>query len=303
MSGNWTTEHIPDLTGKVLIVTGANNGLGYETAKELARKGAQTIMACRSMEKARATLTQIQAEIPNAPAEIMQLDLASLESVNTFAEMFKTKYGRLDVLVNNAGIMAVPYQNTVDGFESQFGTNHLGHFALTGLLLDLMLRTSSARVVNVSSNGHKRGVMDFDNLMYEGGKDYNPQGAYGRSKLANILFTYELDRRFELHDADTIAVATHPGGSNTSLGDHIPAVKLFRPVLGLIIQSAAMGALTTLRASVDPGVKGGEYYGPGGFMEMGGYPVRVQSSNASHNLDDAKRLWQVSEELTGVQYL
>jgi NAD(P)-dependent dehydrogenase (short-subunit alcohol dehydrogenase family) len=228
MSENWTTEKIPDLTGKVIIVTGANSGLGFEAAKEFARKGAQTILACRSMDKAQAALDQIKQEIPEASAEIMQLDLASLASVREFAETFKSRYDRLDILVNNAGIMWVPYQKTEDGFESQFGTNHLGHFALTGLLMDLLLKTPDARVVNVSSVGHRSGTMDFDNLMFEGGKGYGRHRAYGRSKLANLLFTYELQRKFGAVDADAIATAAHPGGSNTNLARYVEDLWYFK---------------------------------------------------------------------------
>ncbi|MAT98591.1 MAG: short-chain dehydrogenase [Anaerolineaceae bacterium] len=301
----WTTADMPDLTGKVIIVTGANSGIGFEAAKEFARKGAQTILACRSLEKAEAALDEIIAEIPNAPAEIMQLDLASLDSVRAFAAVFKAKYDRLDVLVNNAGIMMVPYGTTKDGFERQFGTNHLGHFALTGLLLDLILHTPGARVVNVSSNGHRMGVMDFDDLMYKDGEGYSATGAYGRSKLANLLFTYELQRRFDKLGIDALATAAHPGGTQTNLARHLEErwyVKLLGPLVMSLMQSADMGALPTIRAAVDPRATGGEYYGPGGFMEQRGYPVLVESSEASHNEADARRLWQISEQLTGVRY-
>lgn len=301
----WTTANIPDLTGKVIIVTGANSGIGYEAAKEFARKGAQTILACRNMDKAQAALEQIQAEIPDAPAEIMELDLASLASVRRFADEFKAKYDRLDVLVNNAGIMWVPYGQTEDGFERHFGTNHLGHFALTGLLIDLLLETPGSRVVNVSSTGHRTGNMDFEDLMYEGGKGYRRQRVYGRSKLANLLFTYELQRRYEAIGVDAIATAAHPGGTNTNLGRHVEDrwyMRASRPLLDRFVQGADMGALPTIRAAVDPQAKGGDYYGPDGFMEQGGYPVLVHSSKASHNLADAQRLWQVSEELTGIDF-
>jgi NAD(P)-dependent dehydrogenase (short-subunit alcohol dehydrogenase family) len=301
----WTAAEIPDLTGKVIIVTGANSGIGYESAKEFARKGAQTILACRSMDKAQAALDQIRAEIPEAPAEIMQLDLTSLASVHQFVGEFKASYKQLDVLVNNAGIMWAPYGLTEDGFEKHFGTNHLGHFALTGLLLDLLLETPNARVVTVSSTGHHTGAMDFDNLMFENGQGYRRQLAYGRSKLANLLFTYELQRRFEAAGADAIATAAHPGGTNTNLTRYVEDrwyVRAAQPLVERFAQDAAMGALPTIRAAVDPQVKGGDYYGPGGFMEVRGYPVLVPSSQASHDAADAQKLWQVSEELTGVQY-
>jgi NAD(P)-dependent dehydrogenase (short-subunit alcohol dehydrogenase family) len=305
MSENWTTLDIPDLTGKAIIVTGANSGLGFESVREFARQGAQTVLACRNLAKAQASLAQIQAEIPGARAEIIQLDLASLRSIHRFAEAFKAKYSQLNVLLNNAGIMMVPYGITEDGFESQLGTNHLGHFALTGLLIDLLLKTPGARVVSVSSLGHRYASMDFDNLMYEGGKGYLSMGAYNRSKLANMLFTYELQRRFEAVSADAIAAAAHPGVSETSLVDHIKTrwyYKLLSPVSELLWQSAAMGALPIIRAAVDPNVQGGEYFGPSGWMEARGYPKRVKSSLMAKDPDLAKRLWDVSEELTGISY-
>ena len=301
----WTIWNMPDLTGKIIIVTGANSGIGYEAAKEFARKGAQVILACRSMDKAEAALVAIQAELPTAQAEIMPLDLASQASVRQFAAAFKAKYDQLDILVNNAGIMMVPYATTEDGFESQFATNHLGHFALTGLLIDLLLKTPASRVVNVSSTGHRMGKMDFDNLLYEDGNGYSPAGAYGRSKLANLLFTYELQRRFEAVGADAMATAAHPGTSSTNLTGHMADrwyFKLGQPLFEQMVQDADMGALPTIRAAVDPQAKGGDYYGPKGFMEQGGYPVLVQSNDASHNLADAKRLWEVSEVLTGVTF-
>jgi NAD(P)-dependent dehydrogenase (short-subunit alcohol dehydrogenase family) len=306
MSNNqWTQADIPDLRGKVIIVTGANSGIGYEAAKEFTRKGAQTILACRSVEKGQAALDQIKQEIPQSLVELMTLDLANLPSVTKFADVFKAKYDRLDILVNNAGIMWVPYGKTEDGFERHFGVNHLGHFALTGLLIDVLLKTPGSRVVTVSSTGHRSGEMDFDDLMFEGGRGYRRQRVYGRSKLANLLFTYELQRRFEATNADVIATAAHPGGSNTNLARHIEDIWYFRalrPVLERMMQDADMGALPTLRAAVDPAASGGEYYGPGGFMEQTGYPVIVQSSDASHNLADARRLWEISEKLTGVHY-
>jgi NAD(P)-dependent dehydrogenase (short-subunit alcohol dehydrogenase family) len=294
---------MPDQSGKVVIVTGANSGIGYEAAKEFTRKGARTVLACRSVEKGQAALDQIKAEIPDAVAEIMILDLASLDSIHKFADRFKARFDRLDVLLNNAGIMMVPYGLTEDGFERQFGTNHLGHFALTGLLVELLLDTPGSRVVNVSSNGHKRGELDFENLQYQGGQGYTPMDAYARSKLANLLFTYELQRRFESAGANIIATAAHPGLTNTNLADHMTVVKLLRPLLGSALQDAAMGALPSLRAAVDATAQGGDYYGPGGDGERRGYPVKVSSSQAAQDQEDAQKLWEVSEELTGVQYL
>jgi NAD(P)-dependent dehydrogenase (short-subunit alcohol dehydrogenase family) len=298
---------MPDLTGKVTIVTGANSGIGFETAKELARKGAQTILACRNMKKANTALAKIQAEIPHAPVIIIQLDLASLKSVRQFAATFKEKFNRLDVLVNNAGLGGIPYTPTEDGFETQMGVHHLGHFALTGLLIDLLLKTPNSRIVNVSSIGHRFGKMDFDNLLYADGKGYSTVQAYRRSKLANLLFTYELQRRFDRLGAKSMAVAAHPGAAETNIGGELNERWIMRLLISLskrlgLWQSAADGALPTLRAAVDSTVQGGDYYGPDGFLEQTGYPVKVESNDASHNLEDAQRLWQVSEELTGVHY-
>ena len=306
MSKNWTVDYIPDLTGKVMIITGGNSGIGYEAAKEFARKGAQTILACRSMDKAQAARDIIQTEIPEASVEIMQLDLASLKSVHRFAEAFKNQFEQLDVLLNNAGIMAVPYRITEDGFESQLGINHLGHFALTGLLIEELLKTPGSRIVNVSSTGHRSGEIDFENLMFENGKGYSRTKAYYKSKLANLLFTYELQRRFEASRAESMAVAAHPGISTTNLADHLfPKIllKLMIPLMRRMNQSAAMGALPSIRAAVDPEVSGRQYYGPDGPKERNGYPVVVQSNAASHNEADAQKLWEVSEQLTGVEYL
>lgn len=301
----WTAADMPNLTGKVIIVTGGNSGIGFEAAKEFARKGATTILACRSMDKAQVALDQILAEIPNAQAEIMSLDLANLTSVRQFAADFQAKHGKLDILVNNAGIMMVPYGTTEDGFERQFGTNHLGHFALTGLLFDLLVKTPGSRVVNISSGAHQFGKMDFDNLMYEGGNEYSPMAAYGRSKLANLLFTYELQRRFNQLDSQALALAAHPGMSQSNLTAHMADrwyYKLLMPLMPLMLQSAAMGALPTIRAAVDPNVTGGQYYGPDHPKERSGYPVIVESNEDSHNEADARQLWQVSEQLTGVQF-
>jgi len=306
MSENWTAKNIPDLKGKVIIITGANSGIGYEATKEFARKGAQIIMACRSVDKAQAALTKIQAEIPGAPAEIIHLDLASQKSVRKFAEAFMAKYDRLDILLNNAGIMAIPYAKTADGFEKQFGTNHLGHFALTGLVIDLVLKTPDSRVVNISSNAHRFGSLDFGNLMFEEGKDYSRMQAYGRSKLANLLFTYELQRRFESAGANAIAIAAHPGISATNLANHFAPdwfFNIFMPLFSRMTQSAAMGALPSIRAAVDPDISGGEYFGPDGPKERKGYPVLVKSNEASHNKADAKQLWDQSEALTKVSFM
>ena len=239
-TNNWNTTHIQDLTGKTIIITGGNSGLGFEAAKALSRKGATVIIACRSTEKGEAARNEIVAIHPNANITVMELDLMDLKSIRNFADQFKKKYSHLDILVNNAGIMMVPHRLTKDGFESQIGTNHLGHFALTGLLLDLLKKTPKSRVVNVSSMAHKSGVMDFDNLLYTNGEGYTPMKAYGRSKLSNLLFTYELQRFFEANKIDCIALAAHPGVSDTNLFNHAAPkwlMKVLKPLF-LFIQGS-----------------------------------------------------------------
>ncbi len=297
MVSKWTAENIPDQTGKNAVVTGANSGIGYETARALARKGAAVILACRDAKKGQQAVQKIKLELPEAKADLMPLNLSELASVRRFAAEFKNRYGGLDLLINNAGIMAVPFGRTADGFELQFGTNHLGHFALTLLLVDRINRAPRARVVTVSSAGHRWSKMDFDNLNAE--KSYDPQKAYGQSKLANQLFTHELQRRFEAAGAGTIAAAAHPGWTATNLDAHWRMVHIITPLIG---QKPEMGALPTLYAAVAPDVRGGDYYGPGGWQEIRGYPAKVPSSAASHDAAVAAKLWKVSEELTGVRY-
>jgi NAD(P)-dependent dehydrogenase (short-subunit alcohol dehydrogenase family) len=298
MTSKWTARDMPDLTGRVAIVTGANSGIGFEEARALAGKGASVVLACRVEDKGQAAVERIAREHPAAAAVFMQLDLADLASVRRFAAEFGQGYERLDILIDNAGIMATPFGRTVDGFELQFGTNHLGHFALTGLLLDAIRRTPGARVVVVSSAGHVFGKIDFDNLGGERG--YNPQRAYGQSKLANVLFAYELQRRFEAAGIDAIAAAVHPGWAKTNLPAHWRMVRWGNVILG---QSAEMGALPALYAATAPGVQGGDYFGPGGLLGVKGHPVKARSSARSHDAAVAARLWAVSESLTGVRYL
>jgi NAD(P)-dependent dehydrogenase (short-subunit alcohol dehydrogenase family) len=290
--------NIPDLTGKVAIVTGANSGIGYETARALAGKRAMVILACRNLDKGQAAVRQIKHEHPDAEAELRQLDLSDQSSVRRFTSEFASQYERLDLLINNAGIMATPFEKTVDGFEYQLATNHLGHFAITGLLINLILATPLSRVVTVSSGGHRYGVIDFANLNAQNG--YDRQSAYAQSKLANLLFSYELQRRFEAAGAEAIAVAAHPGWTATNLQAEWRMVRLLNPLLA---QKPAMGALPTLYAATAPQVRGGDYYGPDGWGELRGYPTRVNSSARSKDPLLAARLWAVSEALTGVQYL
>ena len=301
----WTIENIPDLTGKVILVTGGNSGLGYESVKAFAENGAEVVLASRSTEKGETAKTQIMKSNPKGKIRVMELDLMDFSSIKEFTREFRGKYDQLNVLLNNAGIMTTPYFLTKDGLEAQNGTNHFGHYALTGLLMDLIVKSPGSRIVNVSSNGHKYGKMDFENLLFENGKDYTPMKSYARSKLSNLLFTYELQRAFELKGIDSIAVAAHPGASRTNLGRFLENKWWFKPLFALMApftQDQAQGALPQIRASVDPDVRGGEYYGPSGFGEMKGDPVLVKSNNASHNLGDAKKLWEVSQKLTSITY-
>jgi NAD(P)-dependent dehydrogenase (short-subunit alcohol dehydrogenase family) len=297
----WTTADIPDQAGRVAVVTGANTGLGYETALALAEHGAHVVLAVRNLDKGKDAAARITANGPRGEVALQELDLTSLESVRAAAQQLRSDHDRIDLLVNNAGVMYPPKSTTKDGFELQFGTNHLGHFALTGLLLDRLLPVAGSRVVTVSSIGHRiRADIHFDDLQWE--HSYNRVSAYGQAKLANLLFTYELQRRLASSGA-TIAVAAHPGGSNTELMRHLPGwAQSVYPVLEPIFQDAAMGALPQLRAATDPTVLGGQYFGPGGFAETRGYPKVVSSSKKSHDADRQRRLWSVSEELTGVTY-
>jgi len=292
VSVNWKAKDIPDQSGKAAIVSGANSGIGYEAAEELAARGAKVILACRSEERGMAAAGRIADAHPGASAEYRNLDLADLSSVREFAAGYS---GGLDLLINNAGIMALPKRLlTKDGFEMQFGTNHLGHFALTGLLLPAIRQAPSARIVNVSSQAHRRGKVDFDDLNAE--KSYGAWSQYGLSKLCNLLFTYELGRRLKAASIDAISVAAHPGYTATNLQDGT----FFRHFNSIIAQSAAMGALPTLYAATSADVAGGDYYGPKGFYQMWGHPKKVDSTPASHDPLAAKRLWEESERMTGV---
>ena len=297
MTSKWNAENMSDQSGKVAIVTGANSGIGYEMARELARKGATVVLACRSQSRGETAVSQIRDENPDAKAKLMLLDLGDLASVRRFADEFNGRYDRLDILINNAGVMMPPLEKTVDGFELQFGINHLGHFALTGLLHDLITRTPKSRIVMVSSIAHRGGNIDFDNLNAE--QNYNRSGAYGQSKLANILFAYELQRRFKVSGVDTIATATHPGWTATNLQANTLVFRMLNPLLA---QKPPRGALPTLDAATAPDVQGGDYYGPDGWQAIRGYPAKEQSSDRSHDTAVAARLWTVSEELTNVHY-
>jgi len=303
----WTTADIPALDGKLAVVTGANSGVGYEMARELARKGATVVLACRDEAKGKRAMARIRAEQPGAALELARLDLSDLETVRRFAAHIAQAHSTLNILCNNAGLMAIPHRETADGFEMQFGTNHLGHFALTGLLLDTLRSTPGARVVTVSSFVHKSGRIDFDDPQSR--RSYAPWGAYSQSKLANLLFAYELQRKFESAQVDAISVAAHPGYAATNLqsaGAQAGGSRLMGQMLqlgsALLAQSAQMGALPQLYAATASDARGGDYIGPGGFMQQRGHPVKVQSSAASHDRVVAARLWALSEEQTDVHY-
>jgi NAD(P)-dependent dehydrogenase (short-subunit alcohol dehydrogenase family) len=292
----WSEADVPDQSGRVAVVTGANTGIGYAAAAVLAYRGAHVVLAVRNLAKGNEALSRIVAAAPGADVTLQELDLTSLESVRSAANALRVAYPRIDLLINNAGVMFTPKQVTADGFELQLGTNHLGHFALTGLLLDQLVGVRGSRVVTISSTGHRlRAAIHFDDLQWE--RSYDRFAAYGQAKLANLLFTYELQRRLAAADAKTIAVAAHPGGSNTELMRNLPGI--VRPVLAMLgpvlFQSAAMGALPTLRAATDPAVQGGQYYGPDGFGEQRGHPKLVKSSAQSHDEELQRRLWAVSE--------
>jgi len=302
----WTEVDIPDQTGRVALVTGANSGLGFETARALAQHGAHVVLACRNADRAADAEARINTLEPSGSVEVLLTDMADLDSIAGAAAQFRAAHDRLDLLINNAGVMATPQGTTAQGFELQLGVNHLGHFALTALLLPA-LAAAGSRVVNVSSNAHKFGKMNFDDLMGE--RKYSPWGAYGQSKLANILFTRELQRRFVAAGAETIATVAHPGASTTELGKDSPGgflstlMSVSRPLTEkLLSQSAAMGALPQLRAAVGASVEGGDYYGPDGMGEMKGHPRKVGMTDRAKNDDHATRLWEVSVELTGADY-
>ncbi len=303
----WTAAGMPPQAGKTILITGANSGIGYQAALELARHGAHVVLGCRNVGKGREALARLKNEVPGATAETEELDVASLSSIRAFAERMLAKDTSLDVLINNAGVMALSSRElTADGFERQFGTNHLGHFALTGLLLPALGKVEAPRVVTVASLAHRTGKIEFDNLQSE--RAYKPWDTYNNSKLANILFAKELDRRARAAGMNLLSVAVHPGISKTSIFANGPSstdlksmiVKLAAP---LLMQSDAMGALPTEYAATSPDVRGGEYIGPDGMGELKGYPTVVKPRPQALDEATAKRLWEVSEQLTGVSYL
>jgi NAD(P)-dependent dehydrogenase (short-subunit alcohol dehydrogenase family) len=302
----WTAADVGDQSSRIAVVTGATSGLGLQTAKVLAEHGSTVVVTGRDPGKVAAAADVIRSAVPGAQLETAQLDLASLESVRKTAADLVARFQRLDLLINNAGVMMSPYGLTADGFELQVGTNHLGHFALTGLLLPALLGVRGSRVVTVSSNAHRAGRMDLDNLLSS--RRYSRTGAYSRSKLANLMFTYELQRRLSAAGAHTIALAAHPGTARTDLTRHLtPLANIvmapgFAALNSWWVQDAAAGALPTLRAATDPAAIGGTCYGPDGFLQFTGYPVVVRSSTRSHNGEAQRRLWAESERLTQVTY-
>lgn len=308
MSGKWTQEDIPDLTGKVVVITGANSGLGLESTKALTAKGATVVMACRNLTKAEKAQREVLREVPNAKLDVIALDSASLDSVKAFAEAFKAKYDRLDILLNNAGVMAIPRTETADGFEMQLGVNHLGHFALTGLLIDVITDTPGSRIHNTSSSAAFGGRINFDDLMSQ--KSYSRWGAYGQSKLANIFFSNELNRRLKAAGHDTISNSSHPGAVMTNLqansmeksGNPLFERILIPVAFYFIGQPVEMGVLPQLHASTAHSAKGGVFYGPK-KMRVKGYPAEQHSNNAVNDAAALKRFWELSEELTGISYL
>jgi len=304
MADRWTAADIPDQRGRVAIVTGANSGLGLATARELARAGATVVMSTRSTAKGDQAAASIRASVPAAVVEVAPLDLADLGSVREFATRAGAAHERIDLLINNAGIMAAPCRLTKDGFESQFGTNHLGHFALTGQLLPALLKAPAPRVVTVSSHLHRTGTMNFDDL--QGERKYSRWGAYGQSKLANLMFCFELQRRATEAGAPLLSLAAHPGYASTNL-QFAATDRFYEKAFGwignrLLAQSADMGALPTLYAATAPDLPGGTFVGPGGRKEQRGYPQVTTAARKAYDEDDWRRLWEVSEQLTGVQY-
>ncbi|WP_329108661.1 oxidoreductase [Micromonospora sp. NBC_01699] len=304
----WTGDDVPDQHGRVAVITGGNSGIGFETAKLLASRGAAVVLGARDVDKGKRAATRIAADIPGANVTVLHLDLASLASVRAAADQLRATHTGIDLLINNAGVMRTPRGLTADGFELHFGTNHLGHFALTGLLLDMMLAVPHSRVVTVSSADHRRGgAINLDDPNWNT-REYHRVTAYAHSKVANLMFTYELQRRLSGR-SHTIATAAHPGGSDTEGSRTATAqfsaflrMAFTMAIRPLMLQNAEMGALPTLRAATDPTVAGGEYYGPGGFLESKGYPKVVRSSAPSHDEIGQRRLWTISEELTGVAF-
>ncbi|MBU3066682.1 SDR family NAD(P)-dependent oxidoreductase [Nocardia sp. NEAU-G5] len=305
MATRWSEREVPDQDGRTAVITGANSGLGFETARILARRNMVVVLACRDIGKADEARDRILAEAPTASVRTLGLDLCSQASVRRAAVRIMRDHARVDLLINNAGAVIRRREVTEDGFEKTLATNHLGAFAFTGQIMERLLNTPGSRVVTVSSVGHKRGVMNFDDLHFAHGYRFNH--AYFQSKLANLLFTYELQRRLAAVGAPTIAVAAHPGNARTAFGaDQLPIRIFTSPRLRLLtwwmLQDSTTAALSIVRAAVDPAATGGQYYGPDGRNEWTGHPVQVQSIPQSHDANAQQRLWELSEQMTGVSY-
>jgi len=294
----WTIESIPDQSGREAIVTGANTGIGFETARALALKGARVTLACRSLEKGQVAINHILKQSASAVVTLAQLDLADLRNIVAFAKRYTVQHKQLDLLILNAGVMVPPESKTVQRFELQFGVNHLGHFALTGALLHLLQATADSRVVVVSSAAAQRGAMHFNDLQFEK-QGYKPWPAYVQSKLANQLFARELQRRLRAAGSSVLVTVAHPGWTATDLQRNSPVARFFNRLFAM---QPPQGALPTLRAATDPDAAGGDYYGPDGFLQMRGYPVRIEMVKQARNDGHAARLWEISEELTGLRY-
>lgn len=300
---NFSLNEFPDQPDKIAIVTGANAGLGYQTTLGLVQKKIKVIMACRDIEKGNNAKTDLLKEVPDAQLEILQIDLSNLKSVKDFADEFQKNHNSLDFLINNAGVMMPPYHRTEDDFELQMAANYFGHFALTGLLLDLLKKTSGSRVVSLSSLAHKKAKIDFEDLQSE--KDYSKYKAYGQSKLACLMFAKELQKKLDKHNCENpISLAVHPGVSRTELFRHFPkwVSVVFTPLAPLFTQDPKEGSQPTLMATLDKDVNKGGYYGPQGFNEMKGNPGKASVASQAKNGDDSKKLWKISEKETGVCY-
>lgn len=293
---NWTTQDIPSQTGKTIIVTGANTGLGFETAKALAAKGAKMILACRDENRGQAALERIQQENPSADVELMLLDLSSLQSVRDFAESFLSQNDRLDILINNAGVMTPPETHTTEGFELQIGVNFLGHFLLTALLFDRLKQTENARIVTLSSLMHRPGKIDIDS--FRGPDKYKPWREYSQSKLACLMFALELQKRLEANEIPIKSMSAHPGGTKSDLQRH----SLMSRMMGFLLMETSQGALTTLYAATEPNLQGGEYIGPNGWFELGGHPALSKIAKQAHDPETSKQLWEAAEEMCGVNF-
>jgi len=296
----WTTDNIPDLRGKTMLVTGANSGIGFETSLALAQKGAHVIMACRDQRKADEAKARLTRIVPAARITLVTLDLADLDSVRNCAEAVIQTHDQLDVLINNAGVMATPYSKTKQGFEMQIGTNYLGHYALTGLLLPILQATPGSRTVSLSSLGANYGKLDLDDIMSEH-KKYKTYDAYSQAKLANLVFALELARKLEASGSETISIAVHPGGSPTNL-QRTSGFLMAKIITPLLSQSADKAALPSLLAATDGSARNGSYWGPTGFMKLKGYPGPAAIPKQAKDLESARRLWELGEQLTGVKY-